>query len=252
MLQTQRRGLRLNHRNVAAAHGQSRPRLSLQFLSAATLCLVLSGQGEAAQPLTCAGSSVVVEAADPADREAGCRGAESAAAFLAASGVDTQVPVRISFVESLPPSVGALPAVGCYVRSEDRVYVLSFARCQHKKLEHDVVIDRPVHVGLVTHEVAHAIVRADPRGAKLGLVAHEYIAYVAMYATMPPDRRGEVLAQIPGDGFESELHINSFIYAVDPVRFGAQSYRHYLKPGIGRSFLASVLNGQVVLDVEAR
>ena len=163
-----------------------------------------------------------------------------------------EVPVRISFVESLPPSAGGLPAVGCYVRSEDRVYVLSFARCQHKKLEHDVVIDRPVHVGLVAHEVAHAIVRADPRGATLGLVAHEYIAYVTMYATMPPDRRSEVLAQIPGDGFESELHINSFIYAVDPVRFGAQAYRHYLKPGIGRSFLASVLNGQVVLDVEPR
>ncbi len=195
---------------------------------------------------------MVVEADDPADREAGCRGAEAAAGFLAASGLDTQIPIRINFVESLPPSAGALPAVGCYVRSEDRIYVLSFARCQRKKLEHDVIIDRPVHVGLVTHEVAHAIVRSDPRGAKLGLVAHEYIAYVTMYATMTPDRRGQVLAQIPGDGFESELHINSFIYAVDPVGFGAQAYRHYLKPGVGRSFLASVLNGQVVLDVEPR
>jgi hypothetical protein len=47
-------------------------------------------------------------------------------------------------------------------------------------------------------------------------------------------------------------NINSFVYAVDPVRFGAQAYRHYLKPGIGRSFLASLLNGQVVLDVEPR
>lgn len=242
----------MNHRNVAAARGQPRPRLSLQALLAATLCLVLVGQGEAAQSLLCAGSSVVVEAADPADREAGCRGAEAAAAFLAASGLGAQIPVHISFVESLPPSAGVLPAVGCYVRSEDRVYVLSFARCQQKKLEHDVVIDRPVHIGLVTHEVAHAIVRADPRGATLGPVAHEYIAYVTMYATMPPDRRSQVLAQIPGDGFESELSINSFTYAVDPVRFGAQAYRHYLKPGIGRSFLASVLNGQVVLDVEPR
>jgi hypothetical protein len=195
---------------------------------------------------------VVVEADDPSDREAGCRGAEAAAAFLAPSGLDTQVPVRITFVESRPPSAGALPAVGCYVRSEDRVYVLSFARCERKKLEHDVVIDRPVHVGLVTHEVAHAIVRADPRGGKLGLVAHEYIAYVARYESMPHGRRSQVLSQIPGDGFESELHINSFIYAVDPVRFGAQAYRHFLKPGIGRSFLASVLNGQVVLDVESR
>lgn len=248
MMQTHRQGHRLNHRNVAAAHGQPRPRLSLRALLAATLCLVLVGQGEAAQSLPCAGSSVVVEAAEPADREAGCRGAEAAAAFLAASGLDTQFPIRISFVESLPPSAGALPAVGCYVRSEDRVYVLSFARCRGKKLEHDVIIDRPVHVGLVAHEVAHAIVRADARGAALGPVAHEYIAYITMYATMPLDRLSQVLAQIPGDGFESEVEINSFIYAVDPVRFGAEAYRHYLKPGIGRSFLAGVINGQVVLD----
>jgi hypothetical protein len=252
MPQTHRKGHRLNHRDVAAAHDQRRPRLPLPALLAAALCLALVGPGEAAQSLTCAGSTVVVEAADPADREAGCRGAESAVAFLAASGLDTRAPIRISFVESLPPSAGALPAVGCYVRSEDRVYVLTFARCQHKKLEHDVIIDRPVHVGLVAHEVTHAIVRADLRGATLGPVAHEYIAYVTMYATMPPDRRSQVLAQIPGDGFESELSINSFTYAVDPVRFGAQAYRHYLKPGIGRSFLASVLNGQVVLDVEPR
>jgi len=219
---------------------------------ASVLCLVLSGQGDAAQPHPCGGSNVVVEAEDPADRDAGCRGAEAAAAFLAASGLDTRVPIHITFVETLPPSAGALPAVGCYVRSEDRVYVLSFAGCERTKLEHDVIIDRPVHVGLVAHEVAHAIVRADPRGGTLGLVAHEYIAYVAMYEAMPPGRRSEVLAQIPGDGFESELQINSFVYAVDPVRFGAQAYRHYLKPGIGRSFLASLLNGQVVLDVEPR
>jgi hypothetical protein len=242
----------LSYRRFAAVRVRSRTRLPLQAFLTAALSLVLYGQGEAAQPLQCAGSNVVVEADDPADREAGCRGAEAAAAFLAASGLDTQVPIRITFVESLPPSVGALPAVGCYVRSEDRVYVLSFARCQRRKLDHDVIIDRPVHVGLVTHEVAHAIVRSDPRGGTLGLVAHEYIAYVAMYEAMPPGRRSQVLAQIPGDGFESELHINSFVYAVDPVRFGAQAYRHYLKPGIGQSFLASLLNGQVVLDVEPR
>ena len=242
----------MSHRCVAAVRVHSRPRLPLRAVLAAALCLALCGQGDAAQPLPCAGSNVVVEAEDPADREAGCRGAGAAAAFLAASGLDTQVPVRITFVESLPPSAGALPAVGCYVRSEDRVYVLSFAGCERTKLEHDVIIDRPVHVGLVAHEVAHAIVRADPRGGTLGLVAHEYIAYVAMYEAMPPGRRGQVLAQIQGDGFESELHINSFFYAVDPVRFGAEAYRHYLKPGVGRSFLASVLNGQVVLDVEPR
>lgn len=244
-------GRKLSQRNLVEPRGHC-GRLPRKALFAMALCFVLGGPGQAAQPHSCAGSNVAVEAADPADRETGCRSAEAAAGFLAAGGISTQAPIRITIVESLPPSVGALPAVGCYVRSEDRVYVLSFARCQRTKLEHDVVIDRAVHAGLVAHEVAHAIVRSDPRGAKLGMIAQEYIAYVTMYATMAPDRRSEVLAQIPGEGFESQLHINSFIYAVDPVRFGAQAYRHYLKPDIGRSFLASVLNGKVVLDDEPR
>lgn len=216
----------------------------------AVLCA--SGIAAASAPARCPKGNVVIDAADASDFETGCRGAAAAAEFLAASGLDIGIPIEISFVDVMPEIVAATPLVGCYVRARNRIYVLTFARCRQRQLTHDVVIDRPVHMGLVAHEVAHRIVAANAGQVRLSMVAQEYIAYVTMYATMPEIPRERVLKQIPGDGFESDVQINATIYLIDPVRFGAQAYRHYLKPGVGRSFIASVLNGQVLVEDEAR
>jgi len=219
-----------------------------------TLFAVLCGSVLAATPAParCPKGNVVIEAADARDFETGCRGAAAAGEFLAASGLDVGIPIEISFVDVMPDGVAATPLVGCYVRAEHRIYVLTFARCRQRRLAHDVTIDRPVHKGLVAHEVAHRIVAANFRQVRLSMVAQEYIAYVTMYATLPEIHRERVLRQIPGDGFDSDVQINATVYLIDPVRFGAQAYRHYLKPGVGRSFIASVLNGQALVEDEAR
>ncbi len=203
-------------------------------------------------PARCPQGNVVVEAADARDFETGCRGAAAAAEFLAGSGLDVGIPIEISFVDVMPEIVAATPLVGCYIRARNRIYVLTFARCQQRRLAHDVTIDRSVHMGLVAHEVAHRIVAANVGQVRLSMVAQEYIAYVTMYATMPEIPRERVLGQVPGDGFDSDVQINATVYLIDPVRFGAQAYRHYLKPGVGRSFIASVLNGQRLVEDEAR
>ena len=226
----------------------------LEIWAGLALTAVLCGSVLAAAPAParCPEGNVVIEAADASDFEIGCRGAAAAAEFLAASGLDGGTPIEISFVDVMPDSVAATPMVGCYVRAKNRIYVLTFARCQQRRLAHDVAIDRPVHMGLVAHEVAHRIVAANVRQVRLSTVAQEYIAYVTMYATMPEIPRERVLRQIPGDGFESDVQINATVYLIDPVRFGAQAYRHYLKPGVGRLFIASVLNGQVLVEDETR
>lgn len=226
----------------------------LETWAALALFAVLCGSVLAATlaPARCPKGNVVIEAADASDFETGCRGAAAAAEFLAASGLDAGIPIEISFVDVMPDSVAATPAVGCYVRASSRIYVLTFARCQQRRLAHDVTIDLPFHMGLVAHEVAHRIVAASVREVRLSTVAQEYIAYVTMYETMPEIPRQRVLRQIPGDGFDSDVQINVTVYLIDPVRFGAQAYRHYLKPGVGRSFIASVLNGQALVEDETR
>ena len=206
----------------------------------------------AAAPTRCPTANVVVDAAESLDFDTGCRGAAAAADFLAPSGLETGIPIEIWFVDVMPDIAADTPAVGCYVRSENRIYVLTFARCQQRRLAHDVVIDRSVHLGLVAHEVAHLVVAANVGTGRFSTVAHEYIAYVTMYATMPENQRQRVLEQIPGSGFDSELQINVTMYLLDPLYFGAQAYRHFQKPGIGRSFLASVINRQALVEDEPR
>lgn len=225
-------------------------RLWTAFGLACALCTSV-GVADSA-PARCPSANVVVDAEDQRDFETGCQAAAAAAEFLAGSGLQTAIPIEISFVDVMPEVAAGLPSVGCYVRADNHIYVFTYARCRTKTLSHGVAIDRSVHMGLVAHEVAHRIVAANVGQLRLGAVADEYIAYVTMYATMPEPRRQEVLKQIPGDGFASELQINLTMYLIDPVRFGAQAYRHYLKPGIGRSFLASVLNGQVLVGDEYR
>jgi hypothetical protein len=38
------------------------------------------------------------------------------------------------------------------------------------------------------------------------------------------------------------------IYLMDPMRFGVQAYRHFLKPGNGRDYLHAILDGKVMLE----
>jgi hypothetical protein len=220
-------------------------------LSLAVLVFAALGAAEAT-PRPCAQTNVVVSADDPGDFDAGCRGAAVAARFLAASGLDTRVPIEIRFVDVMPEVVAGAPSVGCYVRSAGIIYVLTFARCRTKRLSHGVEIDRSVHRALVAHEVAHRLVTVHIQPKTLSAVASEYIAYVTMYATMPAAHREQVLRKIPGQGFGSDVEIDVTMYMLDPVYFGAQSWRHYAKPGNGRAYLGRVLRGQALIDDEPR
>lgn len=98
------------------------------------------------------------------------------------------------------------------------------------------------------HEVAHCIVSANAGREPLSAVAQEYFAYVTMFATMPAAQREQVLQKIPGNGFDATVEIDMTIYLIDPIQFGAQAYRHFLKPGNGRAFLRRVLNRQLLIE----
>jgi hypothetical protein len=222
--------------------------VSLRRRVASALLATLATAAPALEPVQCPNRRIMVAAADVADFDAGCSAAVSAIAFLESQGVPARKPIEISFVEALPPIVSERPSVGCYVHSEDRIYVLSFERCCSLRLGHDVPVDRSVHRGLVAHEVAHSIVAAHVAPGRLGTLAHEYIAYVVMYASLPAAERERLLAYTPGRGFQAEVEINLTIYLLDPVRFGAQSYRHSFPLADGPGFLSRVLAGQVLGD----
>jgi hypothetical protein len=196
---------------------------------------------------------VSVHSLDTEDAETGCKGAADAVAFLAARGFDTTAPVEVRFVERLPDAFAAFAGasvLGCNVKAEQRIYMLTFSECRKMGLAPDLPIDRALHRSLVAHEVAHHIAAANFKVEKPAVAAHEYIAYVTMFATMAPYQRDRILERFPGDGFDTERPFNLTLYMMAPHFFGAQAYRHFMRLEDGRAFLERVLSGSVLLDEE--
>lgn len=199
-----------------------------------------------AESLRCAGTNVTVQGVDRAEVHGACRGVGAAVMFLASLGLDTTTAAEMRMVEALPAIQGGAAAYGCKVKSDGRIYVLNLAECRKLPLAPDLPVDAAVHRGLVAHEVGHHIAAANFRMAEPTVVAHEYIAYVTMFAAMEPEARERILARYPGDGFESVREIGLTIYLMDPTRFGAYAYRHFMRPGNGASFLEAVLSGRAL------
>ena len=213
-------------------------------------CLVVFVRAAGADGALCPGTSVSVHSLDKEDAETGCKGAVDAVAFLAALGVDTTAPVEVRFVERIPDLVGGVMALGCNVKAERRIYMLTFSECHKLGLAPGLSIDRALHRSLVAHEVAHHIAAANFKVKKPAVAAHEYIAYVTMLATMSPSQRDRILERFPGDSLDIERPFNLTLYMMAPHFFGAQAYRHFMRLEDRQAFLQRVLSGTALLDEE--
>jgi len=69
---------------------------------------------------------------------------------------------------------------------------------------------------------------------------------------MPAEARGRALEAFPGNGFDSEQQITTTLYLLAPQWFGAEAYRHYLKPGNGQAFLRKILAGEALGEENVR
>ena len=218
------------------------------FVQNLLLCLfggwMLTAISVDAADLRCSGESVVVHASDPRDAEIVCKGASDAVKFLNSQGLHTCAHLEIHVVETLPDAVPPATA-GCYVHAERRVYLLTPARFEQQAMHVAPPSCLDYH-SLITHEVAHAIAGCNFAVPKPTIQAHEYVAYLTMLSTMPDAARERMLGNFAGDGFDTEQQITATIYLMAPQWFGAQVYRHYLKPGNGEAFLRKVLAGKAL------
>jgi hypothetical protein len=212
----------------------------------AALSFALTGPVALAESLRCAGTNVTVQGPDRAEVQSTCRGVVDAVTFLASLGLDAGAAGELRLVEALPAIQGGAAAYGCKVKAEGRIYVLNLSECSKLPLAPGVEVDATVHRSLVAHEIGHHVAAANFRMTEPTTVAHEYIAYVTMFAAMERKARERILAQYPGEGFESEREIGLTIYLMDPTRFGVYAYRHFMRPGNGASFMEAVLSGRAL------
>lgn len=206
-----------------------------------------TGESSRGSEVRCATRNVVVHSARRDDALTACEGALGAIGFLASQGLETRGPVSIDIVQALP-SDASDTAAGCYVPAKRRAFVLYYREFTKQGSWFQIKVDRALYRSVVAHEVAHAIAAANFKLAQPAIQAHEYIAYVTMFATMAPAQRRRVLSNYAGSGFENDVQMSSTIYFFDPMRFGVQAYRHFLGQASGRDYLRAVLTGNALAE----
>ncbi len=195
----------------------------------------------------CAETRVVVRAADRRDADDACQGARRPIDFFNRLELRADEPIIVEIVSELPDIVSPT-AAGAFLKSEGRVLLQTYEKFRTNGTWFEVPVDRRLYQSAATHEIAHALALDNFRTPAPTIEAMEYIAYVTQFATMEESQRRQVLAAIPGDGFTDEVEMSTVIYMLAPMRFAAEAYRHYLKPGNGAVFLRAVLSGVALGD----
>jgi hypothetical protein len=196
-----------------------------------------------------ANPQVVVQAApiDALDAVTVCEGVERALQFLARAGLASPPATTVELVQQLPPELGDR-ALGCYLRNTGKIQLLTYQQFVAGGEWFQMQRDRELYRALAAHEMAHAVVGCHSEPRPLPVPAHEYVAYVAMFATMEPGLRGRLLARFSGTGFSSTLQINTFNHLANPSQFGVDAWRDYLKRPAREAWLRDVIAGLVVQE----
>jgi len=220
------------------------------FLSAA-LVVIVTGQPlsshASATSHQCTNAPVVINAEKSLDHQDICNTAAAALAFFGRLNFRLAHPLIIKIVKNLPNRVSE-NAIAFYKEKEQKIVLLSYTEFKKKSAWFGVPINRSMYRSLVTHEVSHAVASCNYSISEPTIHSQEYVAYVAMFAMMNPVLRTRVLAANPGTGFDTESEINELTYAFDPMHFGVQAYRHYLKEEHGDAFLVKILSGDALIN----
>lgn len=225
----------------------------LSALAVCLACMAMPPQAPGAQDgpvsLACAAPvTVVVRAAEAADAQLACEGVARALHFLARTGLDLPAATTIDIVSRLPGDLAGR-AVGCYLRPSRSILLLSLRAFQAGGPWFRMPADRELYTAAAAHEMAHAVVGCQGGDTPLPVAAHEYVAYVVLFATLEPALRERLLAHFPGTGFTNTLQINDINHIAQPSQFGVDAWRHYLRRRDRDAWLREVVSGRIVQDL---
>lgn len=196
----------------------------------------------------CQNKGIEITALETADAVTACEGALAAVAFMATLSLELTHDITIKIADELPLPKSTL-AAGCYEVAKEKISLLNYSTLKKTFDDwHGLPIDRHLYSSLAAHEVAHAVASCHFTIQQPTLIAEEYIAYIVMISSMPPDLRQRVLQAFPGQGFVDDWEMTPTMYLMAPMFFAVQAYRHYLMPGNGRDFLFRVLAGEVLTE----
>ncbi len=209
---------------------------------------LLPAHGAVATTRICVGGAVVIQYDDPQDAELGCAGARASLEFLAALDIQRATPVQLDFSDQVMLDLGGyrFQVLGHYDSASDRIRMSSYdahARLQAEAPTFPIAFGSAFHRSVIAHEAAHAIIDEHFADDLPPVTAHEYVAYVVQFATMPRALRDAILGHYPHEGFAAASEMHPMLYAMGPDVFAIKSWRHHQQAGA--AFMHGLFDGSI-------
>jgi len=204
----------------------------------------------AAEPKTCAATTVSVEAVSEMLVQQVCETVRHTRLMLGACHLS--LPRNILVVVSDELSGPSQRCIGIYERAQSRISVLS------PKGLHSVVdplsafadIEEQIFFeSVLVHELTHAAFEYTASGLASCANNHEYVAYAMQMLSLPAHERQKIVATYDIASPIDPLLLNSFIAAMAPDRFAAIVWQHYSERGNGCSFIRELVSGESTLGL---
>lgn len=176
-----------------------------------------------------------------------CDQADKARAFLAACGIEASHPLSVRVTRDLSNTSG-LRKSGDFDPTTGRVRLLpfiSYLRVSKQKPAYAPTIARVMHASIAAHEIAHGIFHERSAHLDLPETAHEYVAYVVQFSTLPKDMQMRLVEQADLPAITNLFMFSFFLLRADPERFAINAYRHFHQPENGCGFLQRILDSKV-------
>ncbi|WP_372624544.1 DUF6639 family protein [Falsiroseomonas sp.] len=227
-----------------------RGRLAVLFI---LLCLagVAPARAQPAEaPADCGAPLLRIEHEHAVDLAHACEAWRRVARFLMGQhGMRVATPVTLAFVERVEIDLGSekLRVLGFNDRAARTIRVTSMTAAwlrDPERLMFRQPVDEELHISLIVHELAHALLKDNYRIPVPSLVCDEYVAYVTQFATMAPATRARVLAGYPAQDFDSLDEITEVCLMMTPHEFGVRAWRHYERVGQREGMVEAILSGR--------
>jgi len=202
-------------------------------MCALLFALVYPVTGSATDFVGCTVVEIIVVDAQPDEAEMVCELAEDVSRFMQAHGA--RQPPRMTTVQIVDRLSRAQLAstIGTFDATNNHIEVLTFEAAYRLMPKHPafgIPMNYDLYRSFIAHELAHAI--AHPNFTRRPVTtAHEYIAYTAQIASMPPELRAAVFYNVRTPGFAHPREIDEVMLALDPNRFAVKSYLHFMRFG---------------------
>ncbi|WP_210394540.1 DUF6639 family protein [Motiliproteus sediminis] len=162
------------------------------------------------------------------DRGALCSGAASALKFLQSLGLTAKRPIKVA-VEEHPLATKGHPIYGSYDRTDDIARIMSLSAIR-RSLARPTIYEQPLdeahYLGIIAHEIAHAVVQQNTRLEEISNAAQEYLAHATQMAVLPTIKRQQVIDAAGVGAWEVNDVISEVYMAFAPERFATKCYLH--------------------------